>query len=90
MSSPWSASISTDLSGTKKFQVGTSGFDCNWGLVTPVVDVVGLLAPLSTSPVGFHFHLLCSWNSLMDRGAFIVVLAVSPLAVPSLRTAIEL
>jgi hypothetical protein len=39
--SPLSASISIDLSGAKKFRVGTSGFYHNWGSLTPMVDVVG-------------------------------------------------
>jgi hypothetical protein len=52
-SSPWSASISICLSGVKNFWMGTSGFDCNWGSLTPVADVVGFLALLSVSSVKF-------------------------------------
>jgi hypothetical protein len=48
--------------------------------MTPVVVVVGFLALLLASSVGFHFYLLCSQNSSMDRGAVIVVLAISPSA----------
>jgi hypothetical protein len=77
-SSPWSACISVGLSEVKKFRVGTSVFDCNWDSLTPVVDVVDFLAPLSASSVGFRFRLLCLRNSSMDGGAVIVVLAVSP------------
>jgi hypothetical protein len=29
------------LSGVKKFWVASSGFNCNWVSMTPVVDVVG-------------------------------------------------
>jgi hypothetical protein len=46
-----------------------------------MVDVVGFVVLLSVSSVVFCFHLLCSRNSLMDGGAVIAVLAVSPLAV---------
>jgi hypothetical protein len=48
--------------------------------------LLGLTVALSA---GFHFRLLCSWNSWMDGGAAIVVLAVSPLAALSLRTAVK-
>jgi hypothetical protein len=49
-----------DLSGAKKFRVGTSNFDRNWGSSTPVVDAVGFLALLSASSVDFplSFSLL--------------------------------
>jgi hypothetical protein len=73
----------------KKFRVGTSGFNCNWGLLTPMVDVAGFLALLLVLSVGFYFCLLCSWNSLMDGGAVIVVLAVSLVAVISLSTDVK-
>jgi hypothetical protein len=48
--------------------VGTSSLISNWGSLTPLLDIVGFLALLSVSSVGFPFHLLCSQNSLMDRG----------------------
>jgi hypothetical protein len=65
-------SISIYLSGLKKFWVGTLGFDCNWGLLTAVADVVGFLA-LVGHLLSFHLCLLSSWNSSTDGGAVIVV-----------------
>jgi hypothetical protein len=56
------------------------------------VDVIGLLALLSASSVasvGFRFRLLCSRNSSMDGDAIIVILAVSSLAVLSLRAVVK-
>jgi hypothetical protein len=44
-----------DLSGAKKFRVGTSGFDRNLGSLTPGVDVVDLVAELSASSEVYAF-----------------------------------
>jgi hypothetical protein len=74
-SSPWSAHISVDLSGVKKFRLGTSDLNCSWGLLIPVVVVVGFFALLSASSVGFHLHH-CYQNSSKDSYAIIVVLAL--------------
>jgi hypothetical protein len=71
-SSPWSAFISVDLGGAKKFQVETSCFDRSWGSLTTVVDV-GFVSSLSASSVGILFHLLYSWNFSLE---VMVVLAV--------------
>lgn len=84
MSNPWSISNSIGLSGVKKFRVGTSDFNCNWGSLTLAVDTVGFLALLPASSVSFHFRLLYSQNSSMDGGAVIIVLIVSPFAELSL------
>jgi hypothetical protein len=88
-SSPWSAFISINLSEAKKFRTRTLGFDCNWGSFTPVADVAGFLALLSELSESFRFRLLCLWNSSLDGGAVIVVLALSSYAVLSLRTAVK-
>jgi hypothetical protein len=47
------------------------------GSFSPVVDVVGFLALLSTSSVDFRFRLLSSRNSSLDGGTVIVDLAVT-------------
>jgi hypothetical protein len=62
---PWSASISVDIREAKKFQVGTSSFDCNWGVVCfrggccwllgSFVDLVWRL-PLSSSLLAEFFN----------------------------------
>jgi hypothetical protein len=84
--SPCSAFISIDLSGAKKFRVGTSYFDSNWVSLIPVMDVVGFLALLSASSLVFRFRLLWSRKFWMDGVAVIVILAVSHLATLPLRT----
>jgi hypothetical protein len=89
LSSPWSACNSMDPSVAKNFRVGTSGFDRNWGSLTPMVEVVDFLVALSASSVGFRLHLLSSRNSSMDGSAVIVVSAVSFSAALYFRTAIK-
>lgn len=77
VSSPGSPSVSIELRGEKNFQVGTSGFNCYWGSLTPGVGVIGFLALLWASSVGFRFRSLCSRNSSLDGNAVFVVLVVS-------------
>jgi hypothetical protein len=73
----------------RKIPNGNFRFRRSWGSLTPAVDVVGILVLLSASPVGFRFRLLCSRNSSLDGGAVIMILAVSPFAAPSLKTAVK-
>jgi hypothetical protein len=56
--------------------VGASSFDHNWVSSIPVADVPGFFVLLLSVSEGFHFHLLCLWNSLLDGGSVMVVLAV--------------
>jgi hypothetical protein len=65
------------------------GGNCSCGSLTPLVGVVDFLALLSASCVGFRFRLLSLQKSSMDGGAVTMVLAVSPLAALSLRTAVK-
>lgn len=69
--------------------MGTLSFDQNWGMLTPVVPIVGSLAALLVSSEGFRFRLLCPQNSWIDGGAAIVILTVSSFAALSLGAALN-
>jgi hypothetical protein len=58
----------------------------NFILLLQLGPVSGFLVLLSASSEGFRFHLLCSWNSSLDGGSVMVVLALSPATVLALRT----